>query len=490
MAEPTRRGRGGAALRHARRTARERVSAPGVGEVADAVRLSGRRTASRSARAGSRARAPTCVIFGYGPWLLANACQAADDVRGAHGRARAARGPAVAEPRGPRLAARRDRHAGASWSRSTTTTCTADRARWWPRPSPRLALRAGGPRHAHRRDVAARVRHQRRGAGAPRPRRGGPGAAVRTASRRCCERRYGAVDDDRSVLGHRRHAAHDRQGRHVRVGRRRQGDHRPRLPAGVDAHPGHDRLPDRGPHASSCSASTPTATWSSAWCAATRSCCRRACRASTGHVLPNVREILETACAGATDVRSYLLTGNTRGGAQAKLTHYGLWSFFPDGAFAEDTASARHHRRARDGAGPARRARGRGGRVRDRRHAARHRVRQRHRRAHDRRGDRRLRRRGAAGARARGGSSTSCRRRTTSCGSIDVRRRARPAEPRAGMKHGIRRVPALWRATRLARRWYHARSRRLSRLAAICSPRESGAVGVGARAPPAAARAC
>ena len=25
------------------------------------------------------------------------------------------------------------------------------------------------------------------------------------------------------------------------------------------------------------------------------------------------------------------------------------------------------------------------------------------------------------------------------------------------MKHGIRRVPALWRATRLARRWYHAR---------------------------------
>ena len=25
------------------------------------------------------------------------------------------------------------------------------------------------------------------------------------------------------------------------------------------------------------------------------------------------------------------------------------------------------------------------------------------------------------------------------------------------MKRGIRRVPALWRATRLARRWYHAR---------------------------------
>jgi len=54
-----------------------------------------------------------------------------------------------------------------------------------------------------------------------------------------------------------------------------------------------------------------------------------------GHVLPNVRPILE-CLALRDDVRSYLLTGNTRGGAHAKLTHYGLWSFFPDGAFAED----------------------------------------------------------------------------------------------------------------------------------------------------------
>ena len=55
-----------------------------------------------------------------------------------------------------------------------------------------------------------------------------------------------------------------------------------------------------------------------------------------GHVLPNVREILEQL-RGRGDVRSYLLTGNTRGGARAKLTHYGLVDFFPDGAFAEDT---------------------------------------------------------------------------------------------------------------------------------------------------------
>ena len=40
---------------------------------------------------------------------------------------------------------------------------------------------------------------------------------------------------------------------------------------------------------------------------------RRACRARQGRVLPNVREILEHL-RGRADVRSYLLTGNTRGG--------------------------------------------------------------------------------------------------------------------------------------------------------------------------------
>ncbi|MSO82918.1 MAG: HAD family hydrolase [Acidobacteria bacterium] len=55
-----------------------------------------------------------------------------------------------------------------------------------------------------------------------------------------------------------------------------------------------------------------------------------------GRVMPNVREILERL-RDRPDVRSYLLTGNTRAGAQAKLTHYHLIQFFPDGAFAEDT---------------------------------------------------------------------------------------------------------------------------------------------------------
>jgi phosphoglycolate phosphatase len=54
-----------------------------------------------------------------------------------------------------------------------------------------------------------------------------------------------------------------------------------------------------------------------------------------GRVLPNVREILEHL-RDRPDVRSYLLTGNTRGGGSAKLTHYGLLDYFPDGAFAED----------------------------------------------------------------------------------------------------------------------------------------------------------
>ena len=56
-----------------------------------------------------------------------------------------------------------------------------------------------------------------------------------------------------------------------------------------------------------------------------------------GRVLPNVREILDRL-APRDDVRSYLLTGNTRGGARAKLTHYDLFRYFPDGAFAEDAS--------------------------------------------------------------------------------------------------------------------------------------------------------
>jgi phosphoglycolate phosphatase-like HAD superfamily hydrolase len=57
-----------------------------------------------------------------------------------------------------------------------------------------------------------------------------------------------------------------------------------------------------------------------------------------GRVLPHVREILE-ALRARSNVRSYLLTGNTRRGARAKLTHYDLFTFFPDGAFAEDQSA-------------------------------------------------------------------------------------------------------------------------------------------------------
>jgi phosphoglycolate phosphatase-like HAD superfamily hydrolase len=51
-------------------------------------------------------------------------------------------------------------------------------------------------------------------------------------------------------------------------------------------------------------------------------------------VLPNVLPILERL-RGRPDVRSALLTGNTRNGAAAKLRHYGLAQFFEGGAFAD-----------------------------------------------------------------------------------------------------------------------------------------------------------
>lgn len=49
-----------------------------------------------------------------------------------------------------------------------------------------------------------------------------------------------------------------------------------------------------------------------------------------GEVLPGVREVLEDL-HGDPSVRNLLLTGNTEAGAAAKLAHYGLAEFFPEG---------------------------------------------------------------------------------------------------------------------------------------------------------------
>jgi len=53
-----------------------------------------------------------------------------------------------------------------------------------------------------------------------------------------------------------------------------------------------------------------------------------------GGPLPHVREILD-ALRSRTDVHSMLLTGNTRAGARAKLSYYGLAEYFRDGAFSD-----------------------------------------------------------------------------------------------------------------------------------------------------------
>ncbi len=52
-------------------------------------------------------------------------------------------------------------------------------------------------------------------------------------------------------------------------------------------------------------------------------------------VLPGVREVL-AAVAARPGVAQGLLTGNLVRGARAKLTHHGLWDYFPFGAFADD----------------------------------------------------------------------------------------------------------------------------------------------------------
>lgn len=54
-------------------------------------------------------------------------------------------------------------------------------------------------------------------------------------------------------------------------------------------------------------------------------------------VLPGVREILAHAHHHP-DFQLGLLTGNMKIGARTKLGHFGLWDYFPFGAFADDSA--------------------------------------------------------------------------------------------------------------------------------------------------------
>jgi len=59
----------------------------------------------------------------------------------------------------------------------------------------------------------------------------------------------------------------------------------------------------------------------------------------SGSVLPGVWAILSAASRHLT-IRQALLTGNTVAGARAKLSHYGLIDFFPQGgAFSDDGAT-------------------------------------------------------------------------------------------------------------------------------------------------------
>lgn len=53
-----------------------------------------------------------------------------------------------------------------------------------------------------------------------------------------------------------------------------------------------------------------------------------------GRVLPGVLPVLEMLRT-LPDAKTFLLTGNTRAGATAKLGHYGLSEYFADGAFAD-----------------------------------------------------------------------------------------------------------------------------------------------------------
>ena len=58
--------------------------------------------------------------------------------------------------------------------------------------------------------------------------------------------------------------------------------------------------------------------------------------ARRGTILPGVAAILEHV-KGSEHFAQGLLTGNMEQGARAKLSHYGIWRYFPFGAFADDS---------------------------------------------------------------------------------------------------------------------------------------------------------
>ena len=189
-------------------------------------------------------------------------------------------------------------------------------------------------RHSHRRRGAARVRHQRRGAGAPSAGRGRPGGAARNGAGVAADRRRAQPtmtvlfwDIDGTLLT-------------TAKGGMFAWDDAVKEITGRDFQLASMRIPGMTDY------QIAVRTLETLGLPADGDLLERLVRRyeellptslprKVGHVLPNVRPILE-GLAARDDVRSYLLTGNTRGGAHAKLTHYGLWSFFPDGAFAED----------------------------------------------------------------------------------------------------------------------------------------------------------
>ena len=160
---------------------------------------------------------------------------------------------------------------------------------------------------------------------------------------------------DRSVLGYRRHAADDGQGRRAGVGAAVREVTGRDFQLVVDPRRRADRLSDRGADVRDarrrrrrrdCCAHGAPLRGAAADDAAARSraaCCRTCARFSS-------------TCAAAADVRSYLLTGNTRGGAQGEADALRPVALLSRRRVRRGRRRARDDRRARARAGAARRS--------------------------------------------------------------------------------------------------------------------------------------
>ena len=276
------------------RRGRQRVPAAGVGEVADAVSYP-RASHGRVGAGLDRPRRDDAVVFGYGPWLLANAFEAADRSRAEHAGAsirlvnlpwlnRVDRGGCARCVGGRRSVVTLDNHYLNGGQGEMIAAAIAELGL---EPTPRVCASASWSCPS----AAPTTRCSRTTARRASPGRGVPRRVARpsTAGTQRMTVLFWDIDGTLLTTGKAGVPAWDGRPEIVRRDFQLSSIRVAGLTDYQIAVRTFEMLGVEARRDATCAA----------WCGATRSCCRRPCR-EAGTVLPNVREILEHLEAAAT----------------------------------------------------------------------------------------------------------------------------------------------------------------------------------------------